>query len=898
LKKIMAVAMAILIALPVFNTYASEVKMVSLPDSSGVVTLETNERVLTEGDFITYYAQIPQNGYYALLLRYAAMPGSKTDMELSVEINGEVPFKEANACVFPRSWRYASTEPSFDNRGNMIRPVSQEVFLFQEAYAMDKEGFHTEPLLFYLTAGVNEITLRSIREPIVISGIKLTPPPEIISYAELSKSYTAKNIANAGEITVLAIDAARRSSPSILPVSDLSNPYLEPFNLTNITYNTLGGSMWGKPGQSIVWEMEIPEDGLYALSFVYRQDVIVGLPVARTLTINGEIPFAEAKAVVFPYGNQWQRLTLQADGGDALVYLTKGTHEIGLTVTLGPIAELCRKVSDISAELSALYTQIVMITGPNPDNMRDYRIDARLPNIIPDFYRLAHELDEVTDAITALGAGRNDALTVSIMAAQLHDFAAKPDSIPGRMGRFKDNIINLAIWVLMSSEMPLTLYSISAHPPEREHDAVNPGFWANLWFSIQRFIASFTTRAEMTGNRYDENEENLIEVWGAYGKDASEILKRLCDEVFTPETGIKVNYNLLSNENMMFFNIASKTGPDVCLNIGRGYPLDLGLRDAAVDIAALPGFSEFEKRFTNDAFIPLSFDGKVYGFPVGQGIPVMYVRTDIFENLGLKIPQTWDEFYATIGALGVHNLQVSPAGDLITIFLVQRGGTFFDEALTKCILDDVPGIRALTEWTDLFTLHGAPVASDFFNRFRTGEMPIGIADITLYNMLDYAALEIKGSWAMFPVPGTPDENGEINRTIITGGTSGIITKSRPERLDNAWTFVQWFASEEIQTRFCLELEAILGPSARYNTAVVASHASIPWDKHSFDTIMYSVENVTEIPGIPGGYFVGRHIQNAFNEIVLQGEQPRVAMQKYVEVINAEINRKRTELGLN
>jgi ABC-type glycerol-3-phosphate transport system substrate-binding protein len=229
---------------------------------------------------------------------------------------------------------------------------------------------------------------------------------------------------------------------------------------------------------------------------------------------------------------------------------------------------------------------------------------------------------------------------------------------------------------------------------------------------------------------------------------------------------------------------------------------------------------------------------------------------------------------------------------------VQRGGTFFDENLTKCILDDVPGIRALTEWTDLFTLHGAPVASDFFNRFRTGEMPIGIADVSLYNMLDYAALEIKGNWKMFPVPGTPDSTGNIDRTIITGGMSGIITKSHPERLGNAWTFVNWFMSEEIQTRFCLEMEAILGPSARFYTATVASQASIPWDKHSYDTIMASVENVTEIPGIPGGYFVGRHIGNAFNEIVLQGETPRVAMLKYVEIINDEITRKRTELGLN
>ncbi|MDR2559594.1 MAG: extracellular solute-binding protein [Oscillospiraceae bacterium] len=868
--------------------------------------LDIKETVVSMYDgHVTYTVEIPRDGRYCILISYAALPGSRANIELSIEIDGVVPFREAQVNRFKRSWRYAEEERSFDNMGNMLRPFSEEVFIWQEQYFSDKEGYFIEPFAFNLAAGTREITLRSVREPVVLSEIRLTPPPHLISYAELFASYNPEDIAAADTVTVLAVDSSVRNSPSLLPIVDLTNPFLEPFSLSTISYNVMGGDMWCQPGQMIAWEMEVPSDGLYSLSFVYKQDAVVGLPVTRTLAINGEIPFAEARTIVFPYSSNWERMAVSADDEDALFYFTEGKHEISLTVTLGPTADICRRVSEISSELSAIYTQIIMVTGPYPDNMRDYRIDERLPHIMPKFAELAALLDEVSEDISALGGGRNDALSISIMASQLHDFVMRPDSIPGRLPRFKDNITNLAIWILIASEMPLTLYSLSIAPPDTEFPPVRPGFFRSIWFAIQRFFASFTSRAENAGNSYDDTEQDLIEVWGMYGKDASELLKRLIDERFTPETGIKVNYNIIFNENLMFFNIAAGTGPDVCISIAKGYPLDFGLRESAVDLTLMPDYEEFESRFTPTSMLPNSWDGRVYGFPVVQQLPVMFVRTDIFRDLNLPIPETWDDFYSVIGTLGVNNLQVSPAGDLMPLFVLQNGGEYFNEDLSATVLDDPIGIAAITEWTNLFTLHGAPVVSDFFNRFRTGEMPIGINDYSLYNMLDYAALEIKGNWAMYPVPGVRQSDGTIDRTIITSAgawpliasTSGFITTSRPSRTENAWEFVRWFMSEEIQVIFALELEAMFGPSARYNTANVEALKSIPWDRHSLDTIMTSLENVRELPGVPGAYFITRHITNAFNEIVLSGETPRAAMRKYAEVINSEIMRKRIELGL-
>ena len=74
-------------------------------------------------------------------------------------------------------------------------------------------------------------------------------------------------------------------------------------------------------------------------------------------------------------------------------------------------------------------------------------------------------------------------------------------------------------------------------------------------------------------------------------------------------------------------------------------------------------------------------------------------------------------------------------------------------------------------WTNLYTQYGVDVHYDFFNRFRTGEMPIGIEDYTMYNMLVVAAPQIKGLWKMYLLPGTVKEDGTIDKTVAGNGTA-------------------------------------------------------------------------------------------------------------------------------
>ena len=53
-----------------------------------------------------------------------------------------------------------------------------------------------------------------------------------------------------------------------------------------------------------------------------------------------------------------------------------------------------------------------------------------------------------------------------------------------------------------------------------------------------------------------------------------------------------------------------------------------------------------------------------------------------------------------------------------------------------------------------------------------------------------------------------------------------------------------------------------------------------------------------VPEVPGGYMVGRHLDNAFRRVVEKQAPVRETLLDYNRVMNEEIRAKRLELGLD
>jgi len=337
---------------------------------------------------MTWEVDVGQPGLYQIGLKYYTVKGKDSDIERELTIDGEAPFREAKSLIFNRVWKDESSKLERDGRGNDLTPKQAEAPMWREAWLKDATGYYEEPYLFYFSAGKHELTLSSIKEPLVIAELKLTNPDIAPSYDELANRYKEQGYRNAEGvlITVQGEAAVYKSDSMLAPYNDRSSPAVEPYHASKLRINAAGGWAWRMPGQWIEWEFETPEDGLYQIAFKNRQNYLTGMSSLRTLYIDDEIPFREAKRIGFAFDSAWQTKVLGRGEDDPyLFYLKKGRHSVRLEVTLGEIAPVVCTAENSILELNSIYRKIISYTGVVPDAFRDYALEKRIPEMADVF---------------------------------------------------------------------------------------------------------------------------------------------------------------------------------------------------------------------------------------------------------------------------------------------------------------------------------------------------------------------------------------------------------------------------------------------------------------------------------------------------------------------------------
>jgi len=335
--------------------------------------------------------------------------------------------------------------------------------------------------------------------------------------------------------------------------------------------------------------------------------------------------------------------------------------------------------------------------------------------------------------------------------------------------------------------------------------------------------------------------------------------------------------------------------------------MDFGLRGAVADISGMPGFYEVTQRFHHEAMVPYTFDGRVFGLPETMTYAMMFCRKDVLHEIGLEIPETWDEVRSAIAHLSQFHMEfgipVASWGEDITdftftMFLYQQGGTLYNEDATLSALDSDIALNAFRDFTRFFTDYNLEREYDFINRFRVGEMPLAIADFTHYNVLQVFAPEIRGLWGFMPVPGTVHPDGSINRAVPIGGVSTVMMQ-RAEDKYAAWEFMKWWTSADTQTQFGRQMESLMGSAARHPSANLEAFSRMAWPVADYRNLLAQREYAQGIPQVPGGYFTPRQIRNAFYTTVeLENVGAREALRGFVRLINNEISAKRREFRLD
>lgn len=870
--------------------------------------------------YATWNVSVPTAGFYNILLDYIPEYEGGANIERRIYINGTVPFDDLNNITFQRVWGDGG-DKIVDTTGNEIKPNQIEMPARRMSFVKDEVGYVTEPYLIYFNSGVNTIKLESLRESISIFALHVRSVVIYPTYEEVKADYETAGYQKVdGSISVLVEgeDSTVRSSSTIYAISDRTSAYNSPNDPVKIILNAIGGSKWSTPGDWINWEIDVPETGLYQISMRSKQSASRGLFSTRKVMIDGEVPFAEAQNAKFVYSSDWSMVTLGSEEEPYYFYLTAGKHTLTLEATLGDYGAQISRVQNVIDDLNLMYREIISKTGINPDEFVDYRLTEQIPNLIATFEHAVSELEGVEQAITQIsGEKSSETASLETIMFQLRNFINKPRLIQRNIGSFSTNISALGTWILTVSRQSLVIDYIIVHSDDYALPKANPNFFLGSWYGIRSFVKSFFFDYQSIGNRPANEDADTVEVWlltsESAGREQGNAIRTLIDSSYTGNQNI--NLKVVGPEVLLTATLAGR-GPDIAINLWQGTPVNYALRGAIYDVSTFPDFEDVITQFSPSAMTPFEFNGGYYALPNTQSFLMLFYRTDIFQQKGWNVPATWEDVIDLIPELQIQNLQFylplntvgasSVVNQIFASRLYQTGGTFYrdmqntdNETYLESNFDSEEAMAAFEFWCEFYTSYSFSLTitgATFINRFRSGEMPIGIAGYDLYNTLAVSAPEIKGKWAFALLPGTDKGGGVIDHRGAASSTAVVMMK-QTDVPDSAWEFMKWWVSTPTQVGYAREIEAILGSAARHPTANIDAFKQLAWTVDEQAMLLQQWDVTVGVPEVAGGYYMGRNLENAFREVVNNNYNPREILENYIQTIDAEITRKRKEFGL-
>jgi len=316
-------------------------------------------------------------------------------------------------------------------------------------------------------------------------------------------------------------------------------------------------------------------------------------------------------------------------------------------------------------------------------------------------------------------------------------------------------------------------------------------------------------------------EEIILRVGSASNSPPSEAIYKDNIAQFEAEhPGVTVEWDSSSGDDYQFAAqpalLQSDTPPDILFEWGGNRLRNHYLDGNAMEISDLA--AEFRDDFSSSAWAGFEFDGGVYGLPLAQDITIqMWYDAAVFDELGLSVPETWDEFLnvlATIKRSGrdpivMGNADAWVAGNFVGLMLYRMAGNEKAEAIMGLEpgagLDDPDFVKAL-EFAYVAGKEGYVNADmntlgyeESFPRMFDGSsvmMPLGSwfpGEMELVGMeysdttLDYFMLP--------PVPG-----GKGDQTSVLGLNTGFFVNANTEKKELAYDFLRIMFNAESQSR--------------------------------------------------------------------------------------------------
>lgn len=855
------------------------------------------------GDTVTLNIDVPVSGRYVMSFDYLSYDESILPVEMGMKIDGGYPFYEARSMKFETTW--VSDGVDVDRYGNEIVSLPDKLIRWEHKEVMDASYRYSDPLPVELTAGVHKLELNIQEGTLLLGNISLEAPGDVAEYAGSTKAE-----GNA-LITIEAEDFYQRNDSSIHAIGEYGSS-LSPLSATTTVLNIIDEDSFNEAGQTVSYQFHVDNAGYYYIGMNYRQSEKNDFPVFVDWKIDGEIPNSAFKSYQVEAANKFRTVTLTDDNDDKLsVYLEPGDHTISLTISADNLRYALEAVDEIMSGISDLSLEVTKVTGTNKDKYRDLKLTRYIPDVqdrllgwVDELYSLA---EQAQPYVNAKSPDKVAAFSYLLIAAnQLKSLAEKPNELVYRVDELSTSVnsINtqIANFVDLINDNDLSIdriyiYQDGARLPKGQN------IFQSIGTSLKRFGYSFMGQSYSASN----TDESHIQVWVNRPRTYVEIMQKMIDEKFTPETGIEVDLSIMTDAQKLILSNASGDTPDIATGINYSIPFDLAIRGSLVDLSKFDNYKEVFGRYSEGLLVPSVVGEGLYSLPETMNFYVMFYRTDILSKLGLSVPNTMDKLIAMLPDLQMRGLNVYyPTAAMLvmrnfhgtTPIIYQMDGALYGDTALDILVDSEATVEGFTELTELFTLYDLPVdVPNFYQHFRNGDLPIGIADFNSYNLILNAAPEIANSWSIALVPGIEDEEtGEVKRYMSGGAESTVMFSSDDEREQKAWQFMEWWSRADIQAEFGQRLQILYGDEYIWPTANLEAFERLPYPTSDKDIILTQAQYILETPRLLGSYMMERELSNAFNDVVVNGDTVRSRIDEVAKTVLRETERKLEEFG--
>ncbi len=887
--------------LPSHNAFLTSLESTERFDYTGMSVSD-----LYTGESATYSVDIVEAGLYNLNLDYIVTGEILNNITISVAINNEFQFDDANTVDVPLNWVDYTKDFALDKYGDESLPAQIKIEDWRKLDLYNNTYTSSEPLLFYFETGLNTITFENVSSGELKFGDLLVEAPiYILSYDEYIAQYNTE--ASDFNLFTNATEYIEKNS-SYVRLYSFGNPSVTPYDSVDKKLNVIDGGAWYKAGQEVTYEVVVEEDGLYDIALHYA-NYKTDFEVFRSIKIDGKVPFQEFLSYGFEFTpSKWQNEILSDNQGSAYkVYLEAGTHTISFRAEKSVLSKELRDIQLMIDHINQFALDIIMITGKDIDKNRTWELTKYLPET-EEFLLAYNKILKYMVVQLSQYSDKDDlSSTLSYLKKAVTEFdqmLEDPDELPLYLNNLYSGTGSVTLLLgdsldsLANQELYLDGFYVAN---DNSYENPNAGFFTKLFSGLNSFFSSFSSEKYVI-----ENDPDAINVWVNRPLTYVDIMQKMVDSQFTLETGIKVNISVMPDPNKLILANAAGNTPDVALGLMSYMPFDLAIRGALYDLTEFEDFWVVANDFAPGALVPYILDDGVYAIPETLEFNALVYRKDVFTALDLEVPDTWDDVIGILPTLQRYDMNFyypTSGGTALKWFyqtsplIYQNGGTLYSPDGFTTTIDSAESLAGLQLLADLYTTYSLPEQVPiFYNSFRYNSLPIGIIDFNTYMQLKNAAPELVGQWEIAPYPGIyNEETGEIVRWYIGNGTGGIMFKDAQD-LEGSWDFMKWWMSTEAQTDFAYTLQSTYGPEFLWLSGNINAIINSPLDNADKQIILEQIKWLRDVPRTPGQYMLERGLSNIWNTVTFDGTPIRVAIDREIIIINREIRRKMIEFG--